>query len=191
VGQNLTVVGINLNILRAAINADRLTVHQHCLLDDALLLVEQTAEFTRSLMAELRPPDMDDYGLIAAIKWYAERFSMRTGLEVVVKGEEIQPRPSAYIENNLFRIVQEALTNIRKHAGATKVQIRINVAARKLRIRITDDGRGFAPEKLHATPEYQGLGLMNMAERTDAVGGRFSIIAAIGKGAEIAVEVPL
>jgi two-component system sensor histidine kinase UhpB len=191
VGQNLTVVGINLNILRSAISKDSLTAHHNCLLDDSMMLVEQTSEFTRSLMADLRPPDMDDYGLIAAIHWYSERFSMRTGIEVIMKGDEIHPRPSTHIENNLFRIVQEALTNISKHSHAKKINIRINITENKLKIKISDDGIGFDPGKMHALPENQGLGLMNMAERTESMGGHFSIKSKIGKGTEIAVEVPL
>jgi two-component system sensor histidine kinase UhpB len=191
VGQNLTVVGINFNILRLAISKDSLTDRHICLLDDSMLLVEQTSEFTRSLMSDLRPPDMDDYGLIAAIQWYSERFSIRTGVEVIMKGDEIHPRPSTYIENNLFRIVQETLTNISKHSQAKKIQIRINFTENKLKIKITDDGIGFDPKKLHSLPRHQGLGLMNMAERTESIGGHFSIKSKIGKGTEIAVEVPL
>jgi PAS domain S-box-containing protein len=191
VGQNLTVVGINLNILRSAISRDSLTAHHNCLLDDSMLLVEQTSEFTRSLMADLRPPDMDDYGLIASIQWYSERFSMRTGIEVIMKGDEIHPRPSTFLENNLFRIVQEALTNISKHARAKKVRIRINVAENRLKLNIVDDGIGFDPKKLHTVPERQGLGLMNMSERVESIGGHFSIKSKPGKGTDIAVEVPL
>lgn len=191
VGQNLTVVGINLNILRSAISEDSLTAHHNCLLEDSMLLVEQTSEFTRSLMADLRPPDMDDYGLMASIQWYSERFSMRTGMEVVMKGDEIHPRPSADIENNLFRIVQEALTNIRKHAQAKKIQIKMDATGHHLKMKITDDGIGFDAGKLRAIPAHQGLGLMNMAERTESIGGRFSIKSKMGKGTEITVEVPL
>ncbi len=91
-----------------------------------MTLVEQTTEYTRSLMSDLRPPDMDDYGLVASIRWYSERFSMRTGVEVVMEGTEIHPRPAAAIENNLFRIVQEVLTNISKHARARTVRIDID-----------------------------------------------------------------
>ncbi len=191
VGQNLTVVGINLNILRSAFNKDSMTARHNYLLDDSIMLVEQTSEFTRSLMADLRPPDMDDYGLIASIQWYSDRFSLRTGVEVAVKGDEIHPRPSTYIENNLFRIVQEALTNIRKHSQAGKVRIRIHVAQHRLRLKIVDDGIGFDPKRLKAIPDRQGLGLMNMAERTESIGGRFSIKSKPGKGTEISVEVPL
>jgi len=190
VGQNLTVIGINLNILRSAIAKETLTAHHNSLLDDSMLLVEHTSEFTRSLMADLRPPDMDDYGLLASIQWYSKRFSMRTGIKVIISGIEIHSRPHASIENNLFRIVQEALTNVRKHSRAKKVRIKIDIADQKFRMRITDDGVGFDKRALYTTPG-QGLGLMNMAERTESMGGHFSIKSKEGKGTEIDVEVPL
>jgi len=87
-------------------------------LEDSMVLVEEITEFTRGLMGDLRPPDMDLLGLVASVGWYGERFSARTGVDVVVEGKEIQPRPAPEIENNLFRIVQEVLTNIGKHARA-------------------------------------------------------------------------
>lgn len=191
VGQNLTVVGINLNILKSAVSEDNLTARHSDLLDDSIMLVEQTSEFTRSLMADLRPPDMDDYGLIASIQWYSERFTRRSGVAVKVKGDEIHPRPDAHVENNLFRIVQEALTNVSKHADAKKVMIRINTSDNKLKIKITDDGIGFDQRKLDILPDRRGLGLMNMIERAESIGGRFFIKSRTGKGTEIEVEVPL
>lgn len=191
VGQNLTVLGLNLNILRNAIDRNNVTSHHKSILDDSMRLVEETSEFTRSLMADLRPPDMDDYGLIASIKWYCERFSLRTGINVAMRGDEIHPRPGAYMENNLFRIVQEALTNIRKHSQARKVQIKIDVNGNRLVMKIRDDGVGFDPNNLHKPPGHQGLGLMNMAERTDSLNGLFSVRSKIGKGTNVTVEVPL
>lgn len=191
VGQNLTVLGLNMNVLRTAIEKNSLTPHHDSILEYSMQLVEETSEFTRSLMADLRPPDMDDYGLVASIQWYAERFSIRTGIEVSVKGGEIQPRPSGYIENNLFRIAQEALTNIRKHSKAGKVQIKINVTGARLVMKIIDDGAGFNPKGFDRQPGRRGLGLMNMAERADSLGGLFSVQSKIGKGTRITVEVPL
>ncbi len=191
VGQNLTVLGLNLNILRTAIDKKALTSHHDSILDYSMQLVEETSEFTRSLMSELRPPDMDDYGLIASIQWYVERFSARTGIRVVMKGREIRPRPGTDMENHLFRIVQEALTNIRKHSRAGEVRITISVRENRLIMKISDDGIGFNPEGLQKASGRRGLGLMNMAERTDSLGGIFSVRSKIGKGTIISVEVPL
>ena len=191
VGQNLTVVGINLNVLRSMLSEESMRMVQSRLLEDSIALVEQTTEFTRSLMADLRPPDMDDYGLVASIRWYSERFSMRTGVEVVMEGQEINPRPTTYIENNAFRIVQEVLTNISKHAGARRVRINVHVAEGKLKIAIFDDGVGFDPDKINKAGEHHGWGLMTMAERAEAIGGRFSLESETGRGTRVTVEVPL
>ena len=191
VGQNLTVVGINLNVLRSLLPAENMNPVPSRLLEDSATLVEQTTEYTRSLMSDLRPPDMDDYGLVASIRWYGKRFSLRTGVEVVMEGTDIHPRPAAAIENNLFRIVQEVLTNISKHARAGTVRIGIDGTEGKLRLRIMDDGVGFDPARLKEAGEHHGWGLMTMAERAEMIGGRFSLESRTGRGTIVSVEVPL
>jgi signal transduction histidine kinase len=191
VGQSLTVVGINLNVLRSLLPAEGMNPTPVRLLEDSVALVEQTTEYTRSLMSDLRPPDMDDYGLVAAIRWYSERFSLRTGVEVIMEAEEIHPRPAAAIENNLFRIVQEVLTNISKHARAGTVRIDIDGTEGRLRLRIMDDGVGFDPSRLKKAGEHHGWGLMTMAERAEVIGGRFSLESRTGRGTIVSVEVPL
>jgi len=191
VGQNLTVVGINLNVLTSLLPAEGMNPVPARLLEDSATLVEQTTEYTRSLMSDLRPPDMDDYGLVASIRWYSERFSLRTGVEVVMEGEEIRPRPAAAVENNLFRIVQEVLTNIGKHARARTVRIGIDAAEGRLRLRIEDDGVGFDPSRVKQAGEHHGWGLMTMAERAEGIGGRFTLESREGRGTVVSVEVTL
>ncbi len=190
VGQNLTVVGINLSILKSKLPAEGMEA-LHARLEDSMVLVEEITEFTRGLMSDLRPPDMDLLGLVAAVGWYGERFSMRTGVDVLVEGEEIHPRPSPDVENNLFRIVQEVLTNIGKHARAGRARIRIGVVHGRLRLVITDDGVGFDPARARRGEERGGWGLLTMAERAEAIGGRFSLESEIGRGTRVTVEVPL
>jgi PAS domain S-box-containing protein len=190
VGQNLTVVGINLNILKSLIPAEGVDALQ-TRLEDSIVLVEEITEFTRSLMGDLRPPDMDLLGLVASIIWYGGRFSMRTGVEVFVDGEEIHPRPTPDIENSLFRIVQEVLTNIGKHARAGCARIRINVIDGVLRLLIADDGVGFDLSSVLTAEERSGWGLLTMAERAEGIGGTFLVESKIGKGTSVSVEVPL
>ena len=191
VGQNLTVVGINLNVLTSLLPAEGMNPVPARLLEDSATLVEQTTEYTRSLMSDLRPPDMDDYGLVASIRWYSERFSLRTGVGVVMEGEEIRPRPAAAVENNLFRIAQEVLTNIGKHARARTVRIGIGAAEGRLRLRIEDDGVGFDPSRVKQAGEHHGWGLMTMAERAEGIGGRFTLESREGRGTVVSVEVTL
>jgi PAS domain S-box-containing protein len=190
VGQNLTVVGINLSIVKSKLPAGEMDVLL-ARLEDSMILVEEITEFTRGLMSDLRPPDMDLLGLVAAIGWYGERFSMRTGVDVIVEGEEIHPRPAPDIENNLFRIVQEVLTNIGKHARAGSARIRTDVTCGMMRLVITDDGVGFDPLQVQKAEERGGWGLMTMAERAEAIGGRFLVESKVGRGTRVTVEVPL
>ena len=120
VGQHLTALGINLNIVRGQMPEDT-TEDVRERLDDTLALVKQTTQRIRDVMADLRPPVLDDYGLTAALDWYGRQFASRTGVTVTVQGEKLAPRLDAPTENALFRIAQEALTNVAKHAQAAQV----------------------------------------------------------------------
>ncbi|PKN36006.1 MAG: hypothetical protein CVU61_00455 [Deltaproteobacteria bacterium HGW-Deltaproteobacteria-19] len=190
VGQNLTVVGINLSIVRSKLPAEEMKMLR-ARLEDSMVLVEEITEFTRGLMSDLRPPDMDILGLVASIGWFAERFSMRTGVDVVVEGEEIQPRPNPDVENNVFRIAQEVLNNVAKHARARRVGIRIEACDAILRVVITDDGIGFDPSRVRRMEEQGGWGIMTMTERAESIGGRFVLESEPGKGTCVTLEVPL
>lgn len=190
VGQSLTVVGINLSIVKSGIPAGEAEALR-ARLEDSMVLVEEITEFTRGLMGDLRPPDMDLLGLVASIGWYGERFSARTGVNVVVEGEEIRPRPTPDVENNLYRIVQEVLANIGKHARARSARIRIDAAGGMLRLVVADDGMGFDPSRARKMEERGGWGLVTMAERAETIGGRFLVESEIGQGTRVTVEVPL
>jgi len=190
VGQSLTVVGINLSIVKSGIPAGEAEALR-ARLEDSMVLVEEITEFTRGLMGDLRPPDMDLLGLVASIGWYGERFSARTGVNVVVEGEEIRPRPTPDVENNLYRIVQEVLANIGKHARARSARIRIDATGGMLRLVVADDGMGFDPSRARKMEERGGWGLVTMAERAETIGGRFLVESEIGQGTRVTVEVPL
>jgi PAS domain S-box-containing protein len=188
VGQNLTALGINLNIVMMQMHREPAAAVQSRL-EDSLSLVEQTAEQVRDVMAHLRPPALDDYGLAAALRWYGEQFAQRTGISVVVESEESIPRLATRAENALFRIAQEALTNAAKHARATHVRVVMTMGAGTLRLVVADNGIGFDP--LHQAETYgdRGWGLLTMAERAEAVGGHCRIVSALGKGTQVIVEV--
>jgi two-component system sensor histidine kinase UhpB len=160
------------------------------ILDETLALVEQTTERIRDVMAELRPPMLDDYGLVATLRWYADQFSSRVGLPVRVSGHEPLIRLSPTIENALFRIATEALTNVAKHAQASQAMLSIEVEGGRLRMEISDDGIGFDPAYETGPEEDRGWGLLTMSERAEAVGGRFWIDSHPSySGTRITVEV--
>ena len=189
VGQNLTALGININIIRSQLPEDvDQSLHFH--LDDSSALVEQTTERIRDVMANLRPPVLDDYGLMAALRWYANQFVRRTDINVIVKGEILLPRLDSRVENALFRIVQEALTNSAKHARASKVTIRVDQESGFLRLEIADDGVGFDTSQSVDYDQGRGWGVLSMTERAEAVGGSCAINSNIGHGTQVIVEVP-
>lgn len=188
VGQNLTALSINLDILRTTLAGDGFT-EQRARLNDSSTLLESTADSIENVMSELRPPMLDDYGLLPALHWYAKDFSRRTGIEVEVAGDDTAERLTPELEIALFRIVQEALTNVAKHARATHVEVALDHAEGHCELTVTDDGIGVDPaERSYA--HRQGLGMMTMRERTQAVGGRFSVRRAHGGGTQVTITIP-
>ncbi|MGC9357627.1 MAG: GAF domain-containing protein [Anaerolineae bacterium] len=188
VGQNLTALGINLNIVQSMI-PDHAPASIRSRLMDSLALVEETTERIRNVMAELRPPVLDDYGLIATLHWHAEQFSARTGIPVTVEAEDLGFRLPPRMEEALFRIVQEALNNVAKHAEATHAEVRVKLQDGRICLIVLDDGRGFDPEGLSAPMEERGWGLITMAERAEALGGSFHLESSPGAGTRVIVEV--
>jgi PAS domain S-box-containing protein len=190
VGQNLTALGLNLNIIQAQVPPAWPEVNAiYDRLADSLTLVEDTTERIRDVMADLRPPVLDDYGLVAALDWYGTRFAVWTGLPVTVQGEEPEPRLAASVENALFRIAQEALTNAAKHAQANQVTVTVAVGTGTVRLIVADDGIGFEPAGPTELAKRQSWGLLNITERTEAAGGRCRIVSRSGQGTRVIVEV--
>lgn len=190
VGQNLTAIGINVNVIRAQLPAGTDSAVD-ARLEDLLTLVQETTARIRSVMADLRPPVLDDYGLVAALGWYARQIRLRTGLTVEVACEECSPRLAALTETALFRIAQEALNNVAKHARASTVRIAFEVEEACARLSIADDGVGFgSPDASPAPGDPRGWGLRIMKERAEGVGGACRIGSVPREGVRIVVEVP-
>jgi len=190
IGQNLSALGFNLNFVRTQIpysSRNGATIWSR--LNDSLTLVEQTGERIRNVLAELRPPMLDDRGLVDTLDWYARRFGKRTGLTVIMQGKPLTPRLGPTIENTLFRITQEALTNVAKHAQATKVRVSVEESGQTVRLMIADDGIGFEMANATPTPKQQGWGLRIMAERAEMVGACCRVESQPGQGVQVTVEV--
>lgn len=190
VGQNLTALGLSLKLIQTQIPAE-LTVGNQIKeqLQDAMALVTQTTSAIRNMMAELRPPVLDDYGLLAALRWYSAQVSVRSHIKIDVVGEAEQPRLPEPVENALFRITQEAMTNIVKHAHATQAKVTLAITDEQVLLEIKDNGQGFDLQALAAMTERSGWGLLNMRERAEAIGGRCLIVAWPGAGVSVLVEV--
>jgi PAS domain S-box-containing protein len=190
IGQNLAVLNMNLANTRNQLSHEsRLRVDAR--LAEAVQLVDQTIEQIRNVMAELRPAILDDFGLVAALRWYARHFARHTDLVVLLEIEEPRsaPRLPAEIETALFRVAQEALTNVIKHAGATLATVNLTMLDQTIRLAITDDGVGFNSSAARRPRQRSSLGLMTMQERMAAVDGRLAIDSAPGQGTRIIAEV--
>jgi signal transduction histidine kinase len=190
VGQNLTILGVNLNLLRSSIPKDTVGLI-HSRINDSVVVVKQTTERIRHLMSNLRSPVLDDYGLAAAIDLYGKQCAARTGIDIVVRGGEAEMSLPAHIENAMFRIVQESLTNVVKHAQATQVVISVSVTDERLYLSVEDNGVGYDMEELRKVDGDHGWGLVTMTERAVAVGGTCRIRSSPGLGTHVIVEVPL
>ena len=189
VGQNLTALSISLDILKTQLAGNGNAAFRSRL-DDAAALLESTSGAIENVMSELRPPMLDDYGLLPALQWYANEFSGRTGIEVSVDGDERIERLPQASEISLFRIVQEALNNIAKHAHAGRVHITLERSDSQFIMSVSDDGVGIDAASHSASSRRPGLGMVTMRERTQAVGGRFEVGAASGRGTRVVVRIP-
>ena len=190
VGQNLTALGINCSMIRTQL-PEEAAASVGSILDDSQSLVQHTSEIIRDLMANLRPPVLEDYGVMAALRWYADRFAKRTGIAVTVQGEEPSPRLSSPFESALFRIAQEALTNAAKHSQASQITVIMVVEKGTLRLIITDDGIGFDTADAAMSNGQLGWGLLMMSERARSMGGSFSIKSRPGHGTRVVTEIGL
>ncbi len=188
VGQKLTALNMNLEFLIKQLSqeATESTVSR---LDDSKTLVKEVMKLVRHIMTDLRPRILDDYGLKATLHWYCDQFSKRFNIPVVIKGDELEPRLPLDVETNLFRIVQESLTNIVKHAHARKVAITLKEQGGKINISITDNGIGFDPSITLQPGETRGLGLIGMKERAESINGRLRVDSSPGKGTRITIKV--
>jgi signal transduction histidine kinase len=153
-------------------------------------LLSQVEEQLRRYSHDLRPTVLDDLGWIPAIRFLAESVSKRTRLLIHVKTAFTKRLPSA-VETALYRIVQEALTNISKHAKATQVWIQVRREDGTLCCSVRDDGTGFDVRAAQAEGKRRGLGLIGIQERLNAVGGTLSINSAPGRGTKLLIRLPL
>jgi signal transduction histidine kinase len=186
VGQKLTALNINLNIVKSE-SACPSTARSTARLEDSVKLVEETIDSIRDVMAELRPAVLDDYGLTPVLRWYAERFVKRTGVATTVTEQGPSRRLPAAAEEALFRIAQEALANVAKYARAAHATVTFGVTAQATSLTIADDGCGFDTLVRHQPARDHGWGLMIMRERAAAVGAELSVESAPGRGTRVIV----
>jgi PAS domain S-box-containing protein len=155
-------------------------------------LLVQALEENRRIAHDLRPTDLDALGWTIACRNFCKQFGLRTNIPVKCRISRLRHRLAPELELNLFRIVQEAFTNIEKHARAKNAELRISSRKGSLNLTIQDDGRGFdATVSSRPKKSGRGLGLTNLRERATAVGGTCEIQSLAGRGTAIKVSIPL
>ena len=189
IGQNLTALSINLDILKSQLASDG-SAEFRSRLDDSAALLESTTGAIENVISELRPPMLDDYGLLPALEWYGNEFSVRTGIQVKLHGDERMERLTPATEIALFRIAQEALNNVAKHAHAKCVDINLEHLSTQSIMSVSDDGVGFDIAPIANSRRRPSLGMVTMRERTQAIGGQFEVRAAPGRGTRVVVRIP-
>jgi signal transduction histidine kinase len=187
-GQNLTFLSINFAMIKDGLPPDVQDRHR-ARFDEVNDVIEDTGRAVRRIMSDIRPPVLDDYGLHAALRWQCSLFSKRTGIKVIMR---INPslRVPPEFQPPLYHIAQEALTNITKHARASRATVGLGAAKGRIKLTISDNGRGFKTPRGQIGKAESGWGLTIMRERAEAIGGSFDLDSAPGKGTRIIVEIP-
>jgi PAS domain S-box-containing protein len=188
VGQNLTALSMNLNIIRCLL-PEKTEGEISSRFADSQRLIEINMKLLRSVISELRPEVLEDYGLFAALRLFGSSFSERTGIAVTVQGGELTRRLSPSQETMMFRVAQEALANVARHAHTDRALVSLEQVAYKVLLTISDKGRGFDLAAVYETAEQKPWGLIIMKERAEAAGGRFRIESSPGSGTSVYVAV--
>jgi two-component system sensor histidine kinase UhpB len=157
-------------------------------LDDSIAALERLLQQARQLSLELRPPLLDDLGLVPALRWYLDQQAQRAGLRVEFFADPALERVDAAIETACFRVAQEALTNVLRHARAQTVSVELHRTAEALHLMVRDNGIGF---DVVTAQQRSSLGLHGMRERVALVGGELDCKSAPGRGTEVHAFFPV
>jgi signal transduction histidine kinase len=184
-GQLMTVVQMDLSWLGRQLSLDHPQLVEKT--RSTSNIINESLQVVRRLASQLRPGVLDHFGLAAAVKWQAQAFSEVSGIphQLHVEGEADLLDPE--LSTNLFRIFQEALTNVEQHAQASHVRISLDVEPKRVTLVVVDDGRGITPEE---SADPGSLGLAGMRQRADALGGKVTIEGIPGEGTRVTTRIP-
>ena len=186
-GQQLTVLKMDVSWLNQnlGITAEDILKRK---MRDLMNLLDETVRSVRRIASDLRPSLLDDLGLTAALEWQLEEFEKRSGIKTTFIESGDQPSLPDSVSIGLFRIFQESLTNVARHADAKNLKVSLERRNNSFILNVTDDGIGFDK---HEIADKRTLGLLGMRERTAIIGGTYNIISSPDKGTTILVTVPL
>lgn len=188
IGQALTAVSFNLQAYQQSVSDPTVASH----LQDSLSIIESTLHQVRDLSLDLHPSILDDLGLVEALQWYLDRQAERAGFTGTLVARSVAMNLSAELKSTCFRITQEAITNILRHAHARHVRVELHQRATELDLLIRDDGDGFDVRQARKRAERgASLGLLGMQERVLLLKGQFRLNSEPGVGTEIRARFPL
>jgi signal transduction histidine kinase len=188
IGQTLTGIGLQLEALKTATAADTKGLQK--IITHTQRIVESSVETVHCFARELRPSLLDDLGLIPALESYVKDFAADTGVRVRLHAFASIEQADIAWRTTLYRITQEALKNVARHAKATQVAISIRQVKCGVHMEIKDDGCGFAVEGKGSATPHKRLGMLGMQERIEMIGGTFHVESATGGPTTIRVEIP-
>jgi signal transduction histidine kinase len=188
VGQALTAISVNLAVLRRNGLPDSDAFHRK--IADTQSLLQQTMQSVHHFARELRPAMLDELGLLPALRSQLRAFAERTGLQVHFCASPMAERLDGDQKTVVFRVAQESLTNVAKHARASRVQVTIRRLRGAIRMDIRDNGKSFRVHVPSSASRRKRLGLLGMQERVRLVNGKFAVLPKPGKGTTVRVEIP-
>jgi two-component system, NarL family, sensor kinase len=189
VGQSLTALKMQLELLERAVPPDQEALRSR--LVELTRIADRSLQDVRQLSRLLRPQMLDELGLVPTLRWLARSVQEGTGLGVQLSVEGIDERLDPDLETIVYRLVQEALTNVAKHAQAPSAHVRLRRGRDRLLLSVRDEGRGFDPGQALEAGDTRGGGLRGMRDRVDLFGGRFELHSTAGAGTSVEVQLPL
>jgi signal transduction histidine kinase len=189
-GQALAVLKLKVSFIEGGLLQDQTAIREEC--KDALQYMDQVIENVRRLSRDLSPSILEDLGLRAALGWLINNIIKNNNAKVTFEMEDIDHLLSQNAQIIIYRILQEALTNVAKHAEAKNISVVIKKAKDRVSFRVEDDGKGFDVVKVaRREPMEKGLGLATMEERARMLGGALDLWSQEGKGTRLTFDIPM
>jgi PAS domain S-box-containing protein len=183
-GQSMTALKLDLFMMRKYVSDNTEALIK---LENMTSLISDTIRIVQRISSDLRPGILDDLGLVAAIEWYCDEFENRTGIKCCLKLKDCDITDSS-ISLMFYRVLQESLTNVIRHSGASAVTVELHNSLKGTTLTIHDNGIGIASEKINS---YNSMGLINIRERVRQFNGKATILSKHGEGTKITVFIPL
>jgi signal transduction histidine kinase len=187
VGQSLTAISVMLATLNSHEPGDDLFAQK---IDSMQRLIEETTEAIHHFARELRPAMLDELGLLPALRSHFKNYSKRTRLPVHFHASPQAEKLGSEKKTALFRVAQESLTNVAKHAQASRVEVSIRISGGQVRMEIADNGKSFHVDGKRSGKRNQRLGLLGMEERVRLINGKFTVQSVPGRGTTVRVTIP-